>query len=111
MIKHNDCQDACLQAVAYGVWPERSCNPNCVWLGIDTADHVHHEPSGEEWVVAYVRNGKLAWCGWPCGEANLSDCRLIRKATDAERDRLLREMSDCNDPRGSYARERLGMTQ
>lgn len=27
---------------------------------IDTADHVHHAPSGEDWVVAYVR-GDTGW--------------------------------------------------
>ena len=78
-------------------------------MGIDTADHVQHAPSGETWVVAYVRGDRLAWCGWPQGEAALSDCTLERKATPAERDTLLHEMAACgqNDSRGSYARERL----
>lgn len=76
---------------------------------IDTADHVLHAPSGESWVVAYVRGDRLAWCGWPQGEAALADCTLLKKATDAERDKLLREMADSgsNDMRVTYARQRL----
>ena len=34
-------------------------------MDIDTADHVKHGPSGETWVVAYVEDDRLAWCGWP----------------------------------------------
>lgn len=32
MNKHPDCKDECQQAVDYGVWPERSCSPECVYL-------------------------------------------------------------------------------
>lgn len=32
MQKHPECKDACQQSVAYGTWPEHSCNPKCVWL-------------------------------------------------------------------------------
>jgi hypothetical protein len=32
MPKHPDCAQECQQAVDYGVWPERSCSPRCVWL-------------------------------------------------------------------------------
>lgn len=76
---------------------------------IDTADFVHHEPTGENWVVAYVRDGRLAWCGWPPGEAALADCKLVRKATPAERDKLLREMAASGSPdmRAAYACQRL----
>lgn len=76
---------------------------------IDTADHVRHVPSGEDWVVAYVRGDRLAWCGWPQGEAALADCMLVKKATPGERDKLLREIADSgsNDARVSFARHRL----
>lgn len=76
---------------------------------IDTADHVHHAPSGEDWVVAYVVADRLAWCGWPQGQAALADCTLVKKATPAERDKLLQEMADMggNDMRAAYARGRL----
>ena len=57
---------------------------------IDTGDTVRHDPTGEKWIVAYVRGDRLAWCGWPEGEAALSDCTLITKATPDERDELLR---------------------
>jgi len=76
-------------------------------MQIDTADHVHHAPSGETWVVAYVSGAWLSWCGWPCGEAALADCTLTKKADAKARDELLAEMSTMSDPRGDYARHRL----
>lgn len=77
-------------------------------MSIDTADHVQHGPSGESWVVAYVRGDRLAWCGWPQGEAALSDCTLVKKATAEQRIKLLREMANGgSDPRSRYASERL----
>lgn len=75
---------------------------------IDTGDHVKHGPTGEEWVVAYVRGDRLAWCGWPEGEAALADCTLTKKATPERRDALLQEMATLGDTaRGRYARARL----
>jgi hypothetical protein len=75
---------------------------------IDTCDTVHHRPTGESWVVAYVRGDRLAWCGWPEGLAALSDCILTAKATPEQRDKLLREMAKNTDgARGRYARYRL----
>lgn len=96
-------------------WPFPSTDPRVVpqpadqqEAEIDTADHVHHAPSGEDWVVAYVRGDRLCACGWPHTLAALSDCRLIKKATPADRDQLLRDMArNTEDDRGSYARERL----
>ena len=79
-------------------------------LTIDTADSVLHGPTGETWVVAYVEGDRLAWCGWPEGEANLADCTLTKKATPGQRDMLLLQMAACtNDRRGRYARQRLGL--
>lgn len=79
---------------------------------IDTGDHVHNAPSGEDWVVAYVRGDRLCACGWPQTLAALSDCRLIRKATPADRDQLLRDMArNIDDDRGSYARERIAQQE
>lgn len=76
---------------------------------IDTGDFVHHVPSGEEWVVAYVQEDRLAWCGWPQGEARLSDCTLIVKATPEKRLELLSEMAATSeqDARKRYAQHRL----
>lgn len=79
---------------------------------IDTADVVFHKPSGERWVVAFVRGENLAWCGWPQGQAELSDCELVKKATPEEREKLLKEMAamnDRNDPRYGYALEHLSI--
>jgi len=75
---------------------------------IDTGDHVLHGPTGETWVVAYVRGDRLAWFGWPEGEAALSDCTLVRKASVDERMSWLRDMAASNGRRGQYARQRLG---
>ena len=79
---------------------------------IDTGDHVHHAPTGEDWVVAFVRDGRLAWCGWPEGVASLSDCTLKEKATPEAREKLLREMASMSgsDMRKSYALHRLEQT-
>lgn len=62
-------------------------------------DHVRHKPSGEDWVVAYVDGDQLAWCGWPPGEANLSDCEIIKQATDAEHIELLERLAKSSDSR------------
>lgn len=76
---------------------------------IDTGDTVRHLPTNEEWIVAYVRGDKLAWCGWPEGEANVEDCDFVDWASDAERIALLQKMAemDGDDARGRYARERM----
>jgi hypothetical protein len=79
-------------------------------VAIDTGDVVRHEPSGERWIVAYVRDGRLAWLGWPPGEAAVFDCTLITKATpevQASYLRALADMRDASDRRCRYARERL----
>jgi len=54
---------------------------------IQTGDHVHHAPTGETWVVKRVIGDKLEWCGWPPGQAELSDCTLIEKAADVAKRR------------------------
>ena len=76
---------------------------------IDTADHVHHAPTDEDWVVAYVEGEYLTCCGWPETRAKVSDCTLIRKVSKAERDALLRSMAGSTGPRASYARHRIAM--
>lgn len=77
---------------------------------IDTGDTVKHTPSGEEWLVAFVRDDRLWWCGWPEGCALLSDCVLTKKALPEERQGLLRLMAGAQgggDARVRYARQRL----
>jgi hypothetical protein len=62
---------------------------------IDIADTVHHKPTAEDWVVARVTDMHLWPAGWPPGRANLADCELLQKATDAQREdmmRMLRKM-------------------
>lgn len=80
---------------------------------IDTGDYVKHRPTGEQWVVAYVHGDRLAWCGWPEGEAALADCELIQKATPEQREKYLRMMLECRDdgPRRRYAQRVLGSTK
>ncbi|MDE2098643.1 MAG: hypothetical protein KGL39_15420 [Patescibacteria group bacterium] len=81
-------------------------------LEIDCGDTVKHEPTGETWLVAHVDGDRLAWCGWPPGEAELADCTLVRKATAEERLRLLRRIADSRcrengDRRQGIVRRRL----
>lgn len=66
-------------------------------LGIDTGDTVFHRPSRETWLVAFVRDDRLAWCGWPKGDARVADCLLVEKATESKRAVLLRELADRRD--------------
>lgn len=77
----------------------------CPTSNVDTGDVVLHRPSGEKWTVACVQGEYLSWCGWPEGEAKLSDCDLVRKATPGERLRLLHELAAISesDHRQRYA--------
>lgn len=75
-----------------------------------TGDHVRHRPSGEVWVVAYVRpeTDDLAWCGWPHGLARMYDCEMVKACSDEDHVKLLTDMSRVeNDSRGSYARRAI----
>jgi hypothetical protein len=74
---------------------------------IDTADHVLHGPTGEEWLVARVTSTHLHPCGWPPSMADLSDCTLIRKAKPEERLQLLRELARGQSMNASWARSAL----
>lgn len=56
-------------------------------------DHVKHIPTGENWLVAHVDGVRLAWCGWPDGEARVSDCALTYSCADAGHLKLLREIA------------------
>lgn len=81
---------------------------------INTGDTVRHQPTKELWVVAFVQDDKLSWCGWPEGWAELSDCKLIKKATSEERTKLLKQMAAMpteQDHRARYARATLDLEQ
>ena len=72
---------------------------------IRAGDHVLHAPSGETWVVAWAdpTTDDLAWCGWPDGLARLSDCTLVKAASDAEHQQKLSELKASGGSRGSKA--------
>lgn len=74
---------------------------------IRAGDIVHHEPTGEDWVVAYVEGDRLSWCGWPEGEANLNDCWLKKTVSDEEHRKILIEIAKSEGRRGRRAREAL----
>lgn len=78
---------------------------------IDTGDTVLHGPTGETWTIAYVRDGRVAWCGWPPGEASLEHCTLVEQSDDAYRMQLLQQMAgmQSDDDRCRYARYRLAI--
>lgn len=62
---------------------------------IDVGDYVHHGPSNEYWIVAAVDGDRLYWCGWPFGgSAELADCTLLEKATDEDRNKLIKELAE-----------------
>ncbi|WP_066918425.1 dATP/dGTP pyrophosphohydrolase domain-containing protein [Methylobacterium sp. CCH5-D2] len=68
-------------------------------------DHVLHSPSGETWVVAWADpvTGDLGWCGWPDGVARISDCTLVKAASDAEHQQKLRELKASGGSRAAKA--------
>lgn len=78
-------------------------------MKIDTGDKVHHAPTGEDWLVAFVEGENLVPLGWPQTIAKLADCTLLEKATQEDRAMwrkdLLRLSTD--DIRGRWARENI----
>jgi hypothetical protein len=70
-------------------------------------DIVHHEPTGEDWVVAYVDGERIAWCGWPAGEAMAADCWLKKSCTDEEHRDWLEQIAKSDGKRASMARRAL----
>ena len=90
-------------------------SPAATSANIDTADHVRHKPTGENWVVACVQGNRLSWCGWPEGSAELTDCELTYKATQEERNKLLHDLASMgggrSDHRQRYAHNRLSEAQ
>ena len=80
---------------------------------MDTGDVVLHKPTGEKWVVAYVKGEHLCCCGWPESLALVSDCELVTTAESESRLELLRQIAAMpgSDSRKSYAVERLAMAE
>ena len=78
---------------------------------IDTADYVKHGPTGETWVVARVNGKHLHPCGWPPTRADLSDCTLVKKATQGAREKLLRELANGQTEHAGWAAETLGVAE
>lgn len=78
-------------------------------MSIQTGDTVLHRPTGEEWLVAFEKEGRLYWCGWPEGCADTSDCELVEKGTYDQRQALLKNMAKMsgNDARKRYAQQVL----
>jgi hypothetical protein len=63
---------------------------------IDIGDIIKHRPTGETWIVALVEDKDVYYCGYPFGGfGNLSDCELIKKATNLERERVIRDLLNC----------------
>lgn len=61
-------------------------------------DHVHHGPTGEEWVLAFGDledgTGRVSPCGWPACLADAKDCTLIEAASDEDHLKTLRDVAD-----------------
>lgn len=75
-------------------------------------DAVLHKPSGEIWSVAFVEDGRLCAQGWPLSMEPVENFELKRAASDDQHEAVLHEMASMrgSDPRRSYARRALGMT-
>lgn len=73
----------------------------------ELGDTIRHIPSGEEWLVAYVRDGKLAACGWPDEVVPASDCVLVQRMPLGKKLDLLRELSRSTGHRAEHARALL----
>lgn len=84
-------------------------------MQIETGDIVHHAPTGEEWLVAYVEGDRLCACGWPETIAKLSDCTLVSKAEEDVREQLIKGLAAMTgqeyDSRRSWARHYLSKAQ
>ncbi|HEC72084.1 MAG TPA: hypothetical protein ENI36_00605 [Thermoplasmatales archaeon] len=60
-------------------------------------DIVYYKPTGEKWVLACdEERSRVMWLGWPGGVAHASDCQLVEAASEDERLKTLREVSDIN---------------
>lgn len=60
-------------------------------------DTVLHNPTGEEWLVAYAEGDDLSWTGWPDGRARLADCTIVRRCTDAEHREAVQRWANVRD--------------
>lgn len=71
-----------------------------------TGDTILHKPSGERWLVAAVSptGDQIVCCGWPESVAPVTDCELIKSATDADHCELLARVCEGRDTRASWAR-------
>ena len=79
---------------------------------IDVCDVVHHVPSGENWVVACVDGDRLYWCGYPYGgSAALSDCQLVIKASESDRQSLIEKLAELTGFDVPTLRARTRLTQ
>lgn len=75
---------------------------------LDTGDLIRHQ--GEEYMIACVHDQWVHTCG-PHKQLHASNCKLVRKATDDERDAQLHAMaaSSSNGHRSACARARLAI--
>jgi len=76
-------------------------------LRIDTGDVVYNFPSGEKWVVAYVKDDYIYPLGWPESRDRTQNCKFLIKASPERRLELLNEMSISKSHLGEYARKQL----
>jgi hypothetical protein len=71
-------------------------------------DHIHHAPTGEDWLLAAdERDGRVICCGWPESLGNASDCTLVRGVSDEDHLKVLRAVAKHDGLRGSWARRDL----
>jgi hypothetical protein len=76
-------------------------------MELRAGDTVYHRPSKETWTVAYVDGARLSWCGWPYGEAEIADCDVITRCSEAYHIKLLKQIDGDGNDRGYDRRARM----
>ncbi len=72
-------------------------------MSFRAGDHIHHGPTGEQWVLACdEENGEVICCGWPETVAAAADCSLIEAATDEERIKTLQNVAKVRGDSGGF---------
>lgn len=74
---------------------------------IETADVVYHRPTGKQFVVVYVRNGRVA----PYGplphavEIKTNECVICLKADKRTRESFLRNLAQSHEYKGDFRQD------
>jgi hypothetical protein len=81
MDKHPDCAEVCKQANDYGVWPEHSCKPTCVWLEKHPVKPIGFIPRNDPSLIIVPNWAEfIEWAkdaGYPESDLDINHCRCL----------------------------------